>query len=60
MIHKGFITGERRFDRDFIRALIEGNAPMEAIFAFDLTNEVHFSLDKPPFSLTSGGDYHGQ
>jgi hypothetical protein len=47
-------TGERRFDRDFIRALIEQKAPMEAIFAFDLTNEVHFSLDKPPFSLTSG------
>jgi hypothetical protein len=47
-------TGERRFDRDFIRALIDQNAPLDAIFAFDLTNEVHFSLDKPPFSLTSG------
>jgi hypothetical protein len=47
-------TGERRFNRDFIRALIEKGGPLEAIFAFDLTNEVHFNVDKPPFSLTSG------
>lgn len=47
-------AGERRFDGDFIRALIEQKAPMEAIFAYDLTNEVHFSVDQPPFSLTSG------
>ncbi|HEX6304186.1 MAG TPA: cellulase family glycosylhydrolase [Anaerolineales bacterium] len=47
-------SAERRFDRDFIRALIGQNAPMDAIFAFDLTNEVHFSVDQPPFSLTSG------
>lgn len=47
-------TGERRFDQDFIRALIEKGAPLESVFAFDLTNEVHFSVDKPPFSLTSG------
>ncbi len=46
--------GERRFNRDFIRALIENGAPLDAIFAFDLTNEVHFSVDSPPFSLTSG------
>ncbi len=47
-------TGERRFDRDFVLALIEQNASMEAIFAFDLTNEVHFNFHLPPFSLTSG------
>ena len=47
-------TSERRFDRDFIRALIARQAPLEAIFAFDLTNEVHFSVDRPPFSLASG------
>jgi hypothetical protein len=46
--------GERRFNQDFIRALIERQAPMEAIFAYDLTNEVHFSVDKAPFSLTAG------
>jgi hypothetical protein len=46
--------GERRFNQDFIRALIERQAPLETIFAYDLTNEVHFSVDKPPFSLTSG------
>jgi hypothetical protein len=47
-------TGERRFDRDFIRALIEKGAPMDAIFAYDLNNEVQFSPDRPPFSLNSG------
>ncbi|MFN2224442.1 MAG: cellulase family glycosylhydrolase, partial [Candidatus Promineifilaceae bacterium] len=47
-------AGERRFDRDFIQALMANNAPLEAIFAFDLTNEVHFNVDKPPFSLSSG------
>jgi hypothetical protein len=47
-------SAKRRFDRDFIRALITRAAPLDAIFAFDLTNEVHFSLDMPPFSLSSG------
>jgi hypothetical protein len=47
-------AAERRFNRDFIRALIKQGAPMESIFAYDLTNEVSFSLDKPPFSLDSG------
>ncbi|UCD97851.1 MAG: cellulase family glycosylhydrolase [Chloroflexota bacterium] len=46
--------GERRFNQDLIRALIDAGAPLEAIFAYDLTNEVHFNLDKPPFSLTAG------
>lgn len=45
---------ERRFNQDFIHALIERQAPMEMIFAYDLTNEVHFNVDKAPFSLTSG------
>lgn len=45
---------ESRFNQDFIRALIEMGAPMESIFAYDLTNEVHFSVDQPPFNLTTG------
>jgi hypothetical protein len=45
---------ESRFNQDFIQALIDKGAPMESIFAYDLTNEVHFSVDRPPFSLTSG------
>jgi hypothetical protein len=51
---RGGHVAERRFNRDFIQALIEQGAPMESIFAYDLTNEVSFSLDKPPFSLDSG------
>jgi len=45
---------ETRFNQDFIRALIARTAPLESIFAIDLTNEVHFSVDLPPFSLTRG------
>jgi hypothetical protein len=45
---------ERRFNQDLIRALIEKGALLDAIFAYDLTNEVHFSFDKAPFSLASG------
>jgi len=47
-------SGERRFNRDFIKALIQSRAPLDAIFAYDLTNEVHFSMDQPPLSLTEG------
>lgn len=47
-------SAERRFNRDFIRAMIAQGAPVEWIFAYDLTNEVHFSVDQPPFSLTTG------
>lgn len=45
---------ERRFNRDFIRALIANGAPMETIIAYDLNNEVSFSANKPPLSLSSG------
>jgi hypothetical protein len=51
---RGGHTAERRFNRDFIQAMIHQGAPVEMIFAYDLTNEVHFSIDKPPFSLDSG------
>lgn len=47
-------SAERRFNRDFIRALIANGAPMETIFAYDLTNEVSFSANKPPLNLTAG------
>lgn len=47
-------TAESRFNSDFIHALFENDAPIEMIFAYDLNNEVHFSFDKPPLSLSSG------
>jgi len=50
----GGITAKRRYDQDFIRGLINHHAPFEAILGYDLTNEVHFDADKPPFTLTSG------
>ena len=45
---------ERRFNQDLIRALVKEDAPLDAIFAYDLTNEVQFGVDKAPFSLSSG------
>jgi hypothetical protein len=53
-ITMGGLAAKRRYDRDLIRALIEAGAPTDWIFAYDLTNEVSFSVDKTPFTLTSG------
>lgn len=39
---------------DFVRALIDRQAPLDTIFAYDLSNEVYFELNNPPFSLSSG------
>jgi len=43
-----------RFDQDVIRALAKQDAPFDAIFAFDLTNEVHFDNGRAPLNLSSG------
>lgn len=45
---------EARFNRELIQAFIKHGAPMDAILAYDLTNEVHFSVDKAPFNWTEG------
>ena len=40
--------------QDFVRYLIEHNAPLDAVFAYELRNEMFFDMDFAPFSLTSG------
>jgi hypothetical protein len=50
----GGVAAKRRYDQDFVRALISRKAPLDAIFAFGLTNEVCFSADRVPLTLTSG------
>ncbi|NJD58906.1 MAG: hypothetical protein FIA98_05855, partial [Anaerolineae bacterium] len=51
---RGGLEAKLEFEVDFIRALIELQAPMDAIFAYDLTNEVHFDTFEPPFTLSAG------
>ena len=40
--------------RDLIGELVRQGAPLDAIFAYELRNEVFFESNFPPFSLTSG------
>ena len=42
------------FFRDFAQALIDRGAPLEAIFAYGLRNELFFESNLPPLSMTSG------
>jgi hypothetical protein len=43
-----------RFWRDFAAALVARGAPLDALLAYELRNELFFLADKPPFSLSSG------
>jgi hypothetical protein len=47
-------AAKRRSMQDLLGALIDRGARLDAIFGFDITNEVHFSADAPPLSRTSG------
>ncbi len=51
---RGGLTAKRSYVTDFVKSLIELQAPFDAIFAYDLTNEVHFDSSQPPLSLESG------
>jgi hypothetical protein len=48
------IVAQRRLWTDLVKALRRQNAPMDAIFAYELWNEATVLSDKPPFSLTTG------
>ncbi|MBL8103468.1 MAG: cellulase family glycosylhydrolase [Anaerolineales bacterium] len=42
------------FYQDFIRGLLELNAPTEYIFSYQLRNEMFYDTDQPPLSFSSG------
>jgi hypothetical protein len=42
------------FYEDLIKGLHALNAPTDAIFSYELNNELYFDNDQPPLSLTSG------
>lgn len=50
----GGLEANRRFWQDFINELKVQEAPLDAIFAYELINELSFEKTSPPLSLTSG------
>ncbi len=43
-----------RYWQDIIHALIERDAPLDVVMAYQIRNELFLFLDKPPLSLTEG------
>lgn len=48
------VDGYRRFFRDFVQGLIDRDAPMDAILAYELRNEAFFEGHLPPLNLSAG------
>ena len=48
------VEASRAFYRDFISNLIGRNAPLEAVFSFNVSNELAFDSNEPPLSWDSG------
>jgi hypothetical protein len=53
-LRPGGIRAVKQLWTDFIEALIEQDAPLDAIFAYQLQNELCFYSDSPPLNLSSG------
>ncbi|HEY5982832.1 MAG TPA: hypothetical protein VIU38_05110 [Anaerolineales bacterium] len=51
---RGGFEAKRAYTVDFVQAMLDLEAPVDAILAYDLTNEIHFDTSKPPLSLTEG------
>jgi len=51
---RGGLVAKTNYVTDFVQGLIDHPAPLEAVFAYDLTNEVHFDANMPPLSLAFG------
>jgi len=50
----GGVRAARHFFHDLVENLLEMNAPMEAIFAFELRDDYYYDSDLAPLSWTSG------
>ncbi len=48
------VAANARFFGDFAAELVARGAPLDAIWAFELRNELYFEAGQRPFSLTSG------
>jgi hypothetical protein len=50
----GGLTASAAFEVDFAAGLIARHAALDAVFAFELRNELYFSASHAPFSMKSG------
>jgi Cellulase (glycosyl hydrolase family 5)/F5/8 type C domain len=48
------LQANQAYFRDFVTYLMQHGAPMDAIFSFELRNELYFDMNFPPLSLDSG------
>src|SRR6266446_2755600 len=48
------ITAVKAYFQDFVQALINASAPMDAIFAYEIWDEYYYYVAKAPLSSTSG------
>jgi len=53
-LSRGGLDANIEFFNDFIQSLFDLHAPTDAIFSYELRNEMFYETDQPPLSLTQG------
>jgi hypothetical protein len=53
-LSRGGVDANVRFFTDFVQALLDRGAALDALWAYELRNELYFQADAAPFSLRSG------
>lgn len=53
-LSRGGLEANVRFFTDFVGALLDRHAALDALWAYELRNELYFQADAPPFSLREG------
>lgn len=53
-LSKGGLEASARFFRELAQGFIDRGAPLDALLAYELRNELYFTEIAPPFSLPSG------
>ncbi len=48
------VSASRKFFQDYVQALVNAGAPMDAIFAYEIWNEYYYNATTAPLSNTSG------
>jgi len=53
-LSRGGVAANARFFGDFVDDLIARGAPLDAVWAYELRNELYFEAEAAPFNATSG------
>jgi len=53
-LSKGGVAASARFFRELAQGFVDRGAPLDALLAYELRNELYFTEIAPPFSLRSG------